>query len=325
MSLFELEAALRFIRENDRFLVVSHVSPDGDAVGSTLAVGLMLGILGKTFTMANADPLPRKFAYLSGYDEVRLPDDRSAEEANYECVIAVDCADYERIGAAARWFSPDKRILNIDHHPTNDGYGEVRLIRPDAASTTELLHELIDAIGIAWSKPLAECIYTGLLTDTGGFRYSNTSPRVMQIASRMLSFGVSGYQLAEWLLEIMPYSQMQLLRRALATLAFAADRQICWMTLTMGDLAEAEANQEDSGGLVNYARNIEGVRVGLLFKESAPDEIKVSFRSDGSVDVADFAHSLGGGGHVRAAGCTLRMPMEEAVGHIVERLKGYLT
>lgn len=323
MSLFELEAALRFMRENDRFLVVSHVSPDGDAVSSTLAVGLMLEALGKSFVMANADPVPGKFACLNGFRDIQPAGGKAKSEFSYEHVIAVDCADYERIGAAADWFAPDRQLLNIDHHATNDGYGNVRLIRPDAASTTELLYELIEALGIGWSKPLAECIYTGLLTDTGGFRYSNTTPRVMEIASRMLSYGVVGHELAEALLERMPYSQVQLLRRALATLTFDCDRQICWMVLKLDDLAKSEASHEHSDGIVNYARNIEGVRVGLLFKETSHDEVKVSFRSDGSVDVAAFARTIGGGGHARAAGCTLRMPVEKAVVSVVEQLKGH--
>lgn len=319
---YRLEEAKRFILEQDEFLVVSHVQPDGDAASSTLAVGLILQQLNKSFVMVNEDRIPDKFQYLSGYEHIRqLTRQINQEHRRYRNVITVDCADFSRIGCVDTWFEDHPVILNIDHHPTNDQFGNIPLIQTAAAATAEILFELAEALGIVWTKELADCIYTGLLTDTGGFRYSNTTPQVMKIASRMLRYGVDGHQLAEHLLERIAYSHILLLKRALSTLSFAAGNRIGWMHVTLQDIDESQANNEDLEGLVNYPRNIEGVEVGLLFKEVGADSVKVSFRSSGTIDVAAIAQRLGGGGHTLAAGCTLDMPMEEAVTFIVNEIK----
>lgn len=320
MNRFDLEQAQAFIREGDDFLVVSHVQPDGDAVSSTLAAGHLLGMLGKTYTMAIADRIPGKLNYLPDIDRILLAAEGEPPARRFDRIIAVDCADYSRIGAADQWFAEDARILNIDHHPTNDGYGDVCLINTEAAATAEILHALISAMGVSWNKTLADCIYTGILTDTGGFRYSNTTPATLRIASEMLDYGTEGHVLADRLLEKIAHSHIRLLQRALGTLSFAAGDRISWLKVTMRDMAETHAANEDLEGLVNYPRNIEGVEVGLLFKEVEPDKVKVSLRSAGKVDVAAFAKSWGGGGHVRAAGLTVHKPMDEAEKLIIAAL-----
>jgi phosphoesterase RecJ-like protein len=320
-SSFQLERAKRFILEENNFLVVSHVQPDGDAISSTIAIGLILQSLNKSFIMINEDKTPIKFEYLSGYDNIQNAGIMDTIPRQYRNIIAVDCADFSRIGIVQNWFEDNPIILNIDHHPTNDQYGTIPLIQAEAAATAEILFYLIEALGITWTKSLADCIYTGLLTDTGGFRYSNTSPEVMKIASKMLEFGVKGHQLAEHLLERIALSHIIILKRALTSLSFAADNQIGWMLVSQTDIIESQANNEDLEGLVNYPRNIEGVEVGLLFKEITPRVVKVSFRSAGKVDVAAIAHRLGGGGHTRASGCTLNMTMDEAVPFIVNEIQ----
>lgn len=320
-STYQLEEAKRFIAENDDFIVVSHVQPDGDAASSTMAVGLMLKQLGKTFLMGNSDRIPAKFEFLPGCAEIRRLHDGEAPARTFRHVIAVDCADFSRIGSAARWFSPDAEILNIDHHPTNDKFGSVLLIRSGASATAEILADFADELGIGWNKDLADCIYTGLMTDTGGFRYANTTPRVMQLAARMLRYGTEAHLLAERLLERMPFSHILLLKRALATLSFEKDNRISWIKLSRSDIAESGASGQEMEGLVNYPRNIEGVEVGILFKEVEPDKVKVSFRSAGNIDVASLAKRLGGGGHLRAAGCTLEMTLDAAISHVIGLVK----
>jgi phosphoesterase RecJ-like protein len=318
---FQLEQAKRFILEEDNFLVVSHVQPDGDAISSTIAIGLILQSLNKSFIMINEDKTPMKFEYLSGYENILQASVQGTIARHYRNIIAVDCADYSRIGIVQNWFEENPNILNIDHHPTNDHYGTIPLIKAEAAATAEILFYLIEALGIEWNKALADCIYTGLLTDTGGFRYSNTTPEVMKIASRMLEFGVAGHQLAEHLLEKIAFSHILILKRALTTLSFTANNQIGWMCVLQSDIIASHANNEDLEGLVNYPRNIEGVEVGLLFKEISAHEVKVSFRSAGKVDVAAVAHRIGGGGHTRASGCTLKMSMDEAVPFILNEIQ----
>jgi len=320
-SSFQLEKAKRFILEEDDFLVVSHVQPDGDAASSTIAIGLILQKLNKSFIMINENKIPIKFDYLSGYENILHAEAMDSIPRKYQNIIAVDCADFSRVGIVENWFVDKPTILNIDHHPTNDQYGTIPLIQAEAAATAEILYYLIEALELTWTKQLADCIYTGLLTDTGGFRYSNTSPEVMKIASMMLEFGVEGHQLAEHLLERIAFSHIIILKRALASLSFAEDNRIGWMLVTQEDINFSQANNEDLEGLVNYPRNIEGVEVGLLFKEITVNEVKVGFRSAGKIDVAAIAQRLGGGGHTRASGCTLNMTMDEAVPFIINEIK----
>jgi phosphoesterase RecJ-like protein len=319
----QLEEAKAFILAHDHYLVVSHVNPDGDAIGSTLAVGQMLQLLGKSFMTINEGEIPSKFGMLP----------RSAEILNYsrlgsaeprppfDCVIAVDCADYQRIGLVKEWFTSETPILNIDHHPTNDGFGRVNLIRADAAATAEVLYDLATLLDISWTKPLADCIYTGLLTDTGGFRYSNTTPRVLKIASEMLEYGVDGNDLADQFLEKLTLSHVMVLQKALAALNFNGDKRIAWVSVSLQDVADAQAQNADLEGLVNYPRNIEGVEVGLLFKQIDGEKWKVSFRSAGLVDVADVAKHFGGGGHIRAAGCAVKGTHEQVVEQVLQEIQ----
>jgi bifunctional oligoribonuclease and PAP phosphatase NrnA len=316
-----LEEAKAFILNQDRFLVVSHVNPDGDATGSTLAVGHMLEQIGKSFVMYNEGVTPNKFHMLP--DSLNIGNFAAAPAANkpvFDCVIAVDCADFERIGRVSEWFPDGIPLLNIDHHPTNDGYGSVNVIRSDAAATAEVLYDLAGVLGIDWQKPVAECIYTGLLTDTGGFRYSNTTPKVLTIASEMLHYGVNGNELADHLLEKLTFSHVAILQKALANLSFTSDKRIAWMAITLEDIRETGADNGDLDGLVNYPRNIEGVEVGLLFKQSDTDSYKVSFRSSGLADVAAIAQQFGGGGHVRAAGCTVKGTLTDAIDQVVSEV-----
>lgn len=319
----QLQAAAQFIRENDDFLVVSHVSPDGDAIGSTSAIGFLLQLLGKSYTLINEGRTPKKFQLLLGTQTIT---DYSIEPPSrqFERIIAVDCADFSRIGGVHNVFAQGAKLLNIDHHPTNDLFGDVNLVRPDAAATVEIIYDLAEQLGIRWTKPLAMSIYAGLLTDTGGFRYSNTTPKVLSIAEKMLRCGAEGSVLAEQLLETMTFPQIQLLREALSTLAFSEDRKIAWLIVSSDTIKRIGASEEDSEGLVNIPRNVEGVEVGMLFKQKDQNVFKISLRSAGKVDVAQIAKRLGGGGHVRAAGCTVEGTLNDIVDRLVEAVSAEL-
>lgn len=312
-----LTAAADFIRGRDDFLVVSHVQPDGDAISSTVATAWLLDKLGKKYAMYNDGPVPSRLGYLWNSGAIATASTGLPQKA-YRNVIMVDCADFARAGGARDWFAEGAEILNIDHHPTNDGFGLVNLLRFEAAATAEILFDLIRTFNLPFDADAATAVYTGLLTDTGGFRYSNTSAAVMNIASRMLDAGADGPGLADRLLERMTMGQMKMIQRALPRLAFSDDQRIGWLWVTTDDLSETGAKSEDLEGLVNYPRNIEGVEVGILFKQIGSDAVKVSLRSAGLVDVAAVSQQFGGGGHVRAAGCRLSAPLEEAIRQVVD-------
>ncbi|BCG59637.1 DHH family phosphoesterase [Paenibacillus sp. URB8-2] len=318
-----LRQTRQYLLDHDDYLVVSHIQPDGDAVSSTLAVGWLLSCLGKKYTMLNEGPIPTRMKYLWKAGEIA---DMSANppERMYSNVICVDCADFQRVGQTQRHFEPDASIVNIDHHPTNNGYGTVQLIKPDAAATAEILFDLLKQFDIRWDADIATAVYTGLLTDTGGFRYANTSPKVMEIASELLSLGVNGPELAETLLEEMTLPQLKILSRALEGLQLTPEGDIAWVSITNQDMVDCGAANEDLEGIVNYPRNIQGVEVGMLFKVIHDGAVKVSFRSAGKVDVAALAQIFGGGGHTRAAGAKLDLPLDQAVSLVLKEVKRVL-
>lgn len=319
----EFRQAQQFLTEHDQFLIVSHVQPDGDAVSSTLAVGWLLSCLGKKYVMVNEGPIPKRMEILEHSGEIV---DLSREPLNetFDHIICVDCADFKRTGKTSLLFSEHARILNIDHHPTNNGYGTVNLIVEDAAATAEILFDLISFMGRRLDLASATALYTGLLTDTGGFRYSNTSPKVMATASKLLEYGVDGPGLSELFLEQMTFPQLKLLTRALSGLQMSDDGKISWVSVDDSDLAATGAIHEDMEGIVNYPRNIQGVEVGLLFKVIDENAVKVSMRSAGKVDVARVAQFFGGGGHVRAAGARLEGKLDDVVRRVIEQVKAEL-
>ncbi|WP_028550469.1 DHH family phosphoesterase [Paenibacillus sp. UNC451MF] len=316
-----LEAAAQFIRANNDFLVVSHIHPDGDAAGSTFAVAWILTSLGKRFTLINEGSTPEKYMFMAAQTQkiINYEASEGTISGKFTHVISVDCADFSRMGSVSKLFADDIQLLNIDHHATNDRFGSCNLVVNDAAATVEVLYDLCETMNIPFSHELNVCIYSGLLTDTGGFRYANTTPKVMRIAADMLQRGVKGHELAEHLLEKLSYPQISLIKSSLSTLSFAHHNQVAWLSVTLSELELSGASNEDLDGLVNYPRNVEGVEVGILFKERE-DIVKVSLRSNGKVDVAQVAKLFGGGGHVRAAGCAVKGTLNEAIERVVREV-----
>lgn len=313
----------QFLTEHDDFLVVSHVQPDGDAVSSTLAVGWLLSCLGKNYVMVNEGPIPHRMSYLWHSEQI-VDLSQTTVPKQYSYVISVDCADFKRIGNCHVLFSDDAQIVNIDHHPTNDAYGAINLIVSNAAATVEIIFDLIHFMGKPLDHDVATALYTGLLTDTGGFRYASTSPKVMEMASKLLEYGVDGPGLSEKLLEQMTLAQIRLLTRALNGLQISDDGKIGWVTVDDEDMKLTGAVHEDLEGIVNYPRNIQGVEVGLLFKVIHENAVKVSMRSAGKVDVARVAQSFGGGGHVRAAGARIEGSLDSIIPHVLEQVNAQL-
>lgn len=299
-------------------LLFSHVSPDGDCIGSMLALGIALESLGKKIYYFNSGPVPANLRFLPGAGRISgsLPDPIS------ETIIFIDCSDAERVdGLVTRELLAGKNVINIDHHISNNQYGTLNWVDFSAAATGEMIYQLIKKLKIPISKDIAINLYTAIITDTGRFSYSNTTDNSFRIAAELVKTGINLADINSVLFERKTLSQMKLLKKALTNLELLEDGKLAVIVLSHQDFEECGAEESLSEGLVNYARSIENVEAAALLKETDNQEIKVSLRSNSWLDVNRVAFRFGGGGHVRAAGCNLKLPLAQAKESIVAALE----
>lgn len=299
----ELRLVAEELGRHDDWLIVTHERPDGDAVGSALAMACMLSAMGKRWTFGVAEPLPVRFGFLPHFGKATILDESHTRE--FHAVVAVDCADAKRFRYAASAIAVEACVINIDHHPTNPAYGTVNMVDSEAAATCELGYQLARELGLPMDEDLAKCLYTGILTDTGGFAQPNTTRAVHQIAAELLTSGVQPYDIAGPALEARTWRQTELLKQSLTTLTLSENGFAASLYVTRAMLESTGCTDDDTEILVGFARAIDSVEVGMMFKELADGRVKVSLRSKRCVDVARVAQGFSGGGHVRAAGCEL--------------------
>ncbi|MGB9919474.1 MAG: DHH family phosphoesterase [Moorellales bacterium] len=314
-SMDELAAVAKILQECQEVLLATHQVADGDCLGSMLALYLALNGEHRRVWPVHPEPVPETYRFLIGWPAIALPQnlDRLPSVA-----VVLDCTDLARVGSELEpLLARVPTLINLDHHAGNRYFGHLNYVRPEAAATAELVYDLLELMGIALSPEVALSLYTGLVTDTGCFQYENTSPRSHLIAARLLQAGVSPPEVHRKLWEEKPLPALRLLAKALPTLAFAADGRIAWVTVTREMMEEVQAGPEHCEGLIEYPRSLAGVEVAILFRETGPGEVKVGFRSKQVVDVNRLAARFGGGGHRRAAGCRLHLPLEQAVPLVV--------
>lgn len=286
------------------FLICGHEMPDGDALGSVLALGFILEKLGKKVVMAGPDPVPQMYRFLPGVERFQAGEPPRGE---FDYLVALDCSVPERLGNGYReLLAGGLPVINIDHHVGSVSFGTYRFVDVNAAAVGEIIFDLAGLLEVKISPNAATCLYTAIVTDTGAFRYDNTSSATHRRVAQLLELGVSAAQVNVLVYEEKPGSAIRLLGAALSTLSLSACGKVGWLTVTRDMLRLAGAEDEHTEGLVNYARRIAGVEVGLLFRELADGRYKISFRSKNYVDVNRLAGLFGGGGHARAAGCVLR-------------------
>ena len=299
----EPSAAVERLRRARRVLITSHASPDGDALGSELALAGLARALGVTTAIVNRDPAPPSLAELPGIERVTVssvlppgfPD-------GFDLVVTLECPGLDRPGLDGLDRAP---ILNIDHHRSNEHYGEVDFVDEEAPAAGELVWRMFAAAGVEPDSDAATNAFVALSTDTGDFRYSNATPRAFRAAAEMVAAGARPDQVAEWIHHRRSPASVRLLGEALATLELRCDGRLAVMQLTPEAFRRAEATPAETEELVNLPRAIAGVRAVALFKQWEEGVVRVSLRSKGAVDVCRVAASFGGGGHTNAAGCTL--------------------
>jgi len=307
------------IADAKRILFFMHVQPDGDSIGSTLGMVRSLRQMGKEAVMVGVDAIPPLYHFLPGWDTVRVPWQQIEGEWDLSCFL--DCGDLGRVGDALPAVSRGRRTLNVDHHATNTVFGEYNYLDFSAAAVGELAYRLLREIGAPIDAETALCLYTSLVTDTGGFRYDSTGPSTHRVAAELVELGAKPYDVAQAIFENESRGRLAILAKALDGLQADEGGKVAWMVVTQKMLLEAGANDNDVEGVVNYARSLQGVEVGILFRETEDGRIRVGLRSRRQADVGAVAKTFGGGGHARAARCTLFDSMDDAVAKVLAAVK----
>ena len=297
-----------FRRRPGRALMLGHVHPDADVLGTLLALGLALEARGWSVTFAGPHPVPGVLGFLPGADRYQVWD---RTPGHFEVVVLTDCPNHARTeGLLEQARGPESQVLNIDHHPDNRRYGTVDWIDPDAAATGEMVHELLGALGLPVTPDIALNLFTAIHTDTGSFRYSNTTARTFRIAAALTQAGAQPAVVSDRLYQRRAAGSLNELGEVLRRVAVSEDGRIAWLTVPRGLVSEAFISSED---LVTYPRSLDGVRVAMLLRDEGAGRVKVSLRAKGDVPVNAIAGRFGGGGHENAAGCTVPGALDDVV------------
>jgi len=310
-----LSQVVQLIEQKQRFMITSHVRPDGDGLGSGLALYWMLRALNKDVDVVLRDRVPPSYEVLPGSELVIVQDDVTAI---YEGAFIIECSDVDRPGLPSL---RNQFVVNIDHHSTTVAFGDINWIDSTAAAVGEMIYNLCKALGVEVTKEIAECIYTALLTDTGSFHFSNTTERTLKIASELVRRGVEPARISQALFYSSSFAKIKLLGLVLSDIERDESGRIAWITLDRATMYQANACDEDADGIVNQALSIADVEAVAFFKELSPGAYRISLRSKGKHNVAKVAELFGGGGHRNAAGCRIQGDFEDVKRQIIEGLQ----
>ncbi|RKO66325.1 DHH family phosphoesterase [Desulfofundulus salinus] len=291
------------LKKSRRVVLSGHVMPDGDCLGSVAALGLGLLKLGKEVTLASPDPLPELYHFLPGADRFLIGE--QALKGDYDTFVVLDSSVPERLGPLKDLLFRDLVVCIIDHHVGKHDFGHHVYVDPKAAATGEIIQDLLDLLQVQPQVEIASCLYTAIVTDTGSFRYQNTTPLTHRRVARLMDEGVDAARLNVLLFEQKSLLHLRVLQAALQTLDLTPCGRVAWMSVTRETLDSLGAREEHTDGLIDYVRSLRGVEVALLFREIVPGRWKVGLRSRGRVDVQRVASRFNGGGHLRAAGAVV--------------------
>ena len=299
----------------DSFLISTHLHPDADGISSELALASILRWCGKRCKIINESPLPGVYRFLPGIEQIQSFNGNSV--GAFDCLIALDCGRKCRLGPSIGEI-PVERVANIDHHISNDYFGDLNWVDPEASSTAELVLELADHAGMPIDVDRATCLYTGILTDTANFCSASTQPRTLEIAARLIGHGASPQQVSGHLYRCRSLGKLHLQGMLINTLEVSEGGRVAWAQLTQAMCKQNGVPTTETHDFVTLPLSIGGVELGILFRELGEGQgIKVSFRSEGSADISRLARGFGGGGHPTASGCTLETSIDRAVEHVV--------
>ena len=310
----ELRQIVDAIHARRRFVISSHSRPDGDSIGSQLAMALALRALGKVVQVVNKDRAPGPILQFPGVAEIEIAD---AVSGDYDAAIIMECGDLQRTGVAGldRFF-----VINIDHHPGNTAYGQLNWFDSTAAACGEMVFDLIGALGVPIDAPIGTHIYLAILTDTGSFHYSSISPRTFEICARTLEAGVDPVRVARNVYDSNNMGRLKLFGSVLSAMQLDPTGRVAIVYLDHEMAREAGGTYEDTEGLINLPLTVKEIEAVVFFKQNEGDEYRVSMRSKGEIDVGAIAKEFDGGGHKNAAGCTVTGPIDALQKRFVDRI-----
>lgn len=315
-----LKKIVDFIKSKNNFLVTSHVNLEGDAIGSELALSEVLKKLDKKVIIVNENIIPEEYKFLPGTDSVLT----KPGNFKFDAVIFVDCSGFDRIGGVMKFIPGNKIILNIDHHISNTKFGTINWVEPKASSCVELIYKIYKKLKIDISFDAALCLYTGLMTDTGSFRHSNTTRFSHLMAADLLRYKIPLAKIYRWIYESNQFLDVKLLSKIMPTLRRDKSGKIAWLVGRREILKKRKSSFDITEILLNFIRLIKDVEVAILFKELPQNQIRINFRSQGNIDVNKLAQEFGGGGHPSASGCTATGKLPKVEKMILKKTKEIL-
>jgi len=309
---------IKAINEGHNFLITAHVRLDGDALGSELALYLMLKELGKKAVIYNQDRTPERYRFLPAANNIIH---NISDIEQYDTGIILDCSDLTRVGNEAENIKKIKRLINIDHHVSNNGFSSLKILDAKASSTGELLFRLMREMRFDMSKDISTNLYAAIITDTGSFRYSSTTKETFWAAGHLVENGANPQWIAENIYESDSPARLKLLAKALETLSLDLENKIGSMVVTQKDLQETGAAWEHTEGFVDIPRTVRGVEISILYTQRGEDSFKLSLRSKAQVNVEKVAKKFGGGGHIHASSCWIKGDIESIKTQIIQAVR----
>lgn len=318
------EQIVELIRRGRRFLITTHINPDGDAIGSEMALNHLLKALGKEVRIINDSPLPYYLTFLDPNKEIEcLPNTLSVplKLLSLDGIFILDISDWNRLGRLKEVIkeSPVVKVC-LDHHPPQDRLGDIAIIDEEACSAGILIFELINRLELTLTKPMAEALYVSLLTDTGSFRFSNTNAKAHEMAAQLIKAGVISHEIYSKVYEQGSWEKMELWGKVISSIGSACQKQVAYLAVSQELLNTYRVHPDEIEGFVEFPRAIEGVEVVILFQETDKGKTRISLRSKGRVNVQEIARIFGGGGHPYAAGIRLEKPLSEAIRALLEAM-----
>ncbi len=323
MSLKRVVASLK---KHDNFLITAHTNLEGDALGAELGFFMLLKKLGKNAIIVNEDSVPYGYEFMPGLENIKRFNNKPNWKVDFDCFVALDCSDLRRTGEVYKLNTQHKHTINIDHHISNERFGDVNWVDAHTSSASEMVYHIYKEMNVRFDRDSALCLYVGMLTDTGSFRYSNTTSVTHKAAAELLKFGLNVPELYNHAYGNIPFQDAKLLIKILPGIRRQAQGKIIWFQVKQNILRNKKIYLDLTDQLLSFARLIRGVEVAVLFKENlgVKDEVRINFRSNGKVDVNAIAKAFGGGGHRTASGATVHGKIDVIRKRVLAKIKEVL-